>query len=208
MKSRQRPSCGGLTAFPSDLDSPHGLHNRRSLSGPEDSCTSHLNSRKELSITDRRSPSFDHSVDSLLSTDGTRVCYRTPTGLTIVNGTGYGGHGPFYVDSSSFGGDCTAVLHRVTLISLARARALQLCTKPGNAGDVLNEHLRLATIGRFPRSCRLECLRIRSQARRRPPCLPQSSFSEIIIMHTTSDRYVHTHDIEPVTVMGAAQAQS
>jgi hypothetical protein len=147
-------------------------------------------------------------MDSLLSTDGTRVCYRTPTGLAIVNGTGHGGHGPFYVDSSSFGGDCTAVLHRVTLISLARARALQLCTKPGNAGNVLNEHLRLTTIGRFPRPCRLECLQIRSQARRRPPCLPQSSFSEIIIMHTTSDRYVHTHDIEPVTVMGAAQAQS
>jgi hypothetical protein len=131
-----------------------------------------------------------------------------PTGLVLADGTEHGNHNRSNVDTSNTVDDCTAVLHRVTLISLARARALQLCTKPGNAGNVLNEHLRLATIGRFPRSCRLECSHIRSQARRRPPCLPQSSFSEIIIMHTTSDRYVHTHDIEPVTVMGAAQAQS
>jgi hypothetical protein len=79
-------------------------------------------------------------MDSLLSTDGTRVFYRTPTGLAIANGTGHGDDGRFYVDTSSFGGDCTAVLHRVTLISLARAR------------NVLNDRVKLATIDRSLRS--------------------------------------------------------
>jgi hypothetical protein len=52
----------------------------------------------------------------------------------------------------------------------------------------------------------MEGLHIVSEARYHLPCSPHSSFRETIIMHTTSDRHVHTHDIELVTVMGAVYA--
>jgi hypothetical protein len=67
-------------------------------------------------------------MDSLLSIDETRVWYRTPTGLIVAGGTGHDDHGRFYVDTSSIVDDFTPVLRRVTLVSLARAPALQLCT--------------------------------------------------------------------------------
>ena len=66
-------------------------------------------------------------MDSLLSVDETRVWYRTPVGLVLADGTEYGDHDRSNVDTSNTVDDCTAVLHRVTLISLARAPALQLC---------------------------------------------------------------------------------
>jgi hypothetical protein len=66
-------------------------------------------------------------MDSLLSVDETRVWYRTPAGLVLADGTEHGDHDRFNVNTSNTVDGCTAVLHRVTLISLARAPALQLC---------------------------------------------------------------------------------
>lgn len=63
-------------------------------------------------------------MDSLLSVDETRVWYRTPVGLVLADGTEHGDHDRFNVDTSSILDNCTAVLHRVMLISLARAPAL------------------------------------------------------------------------------------
>jgi hypothetical protein len=99
--------------------------------GSRDGNSAAVISRPSLSILTRHMYSTTDDPCQVLKiavpSTSTLVWYRTPAGLVLADGTEHGDHDRFNVNTSNTVDGCTAVLHRVTLISLARAPALQLC---------------------------------------------------------------------------------